>query len=160
MYAETIYLHCAIIRDLFRKNPQSPPTVLPDADPENPAAVASEADEGEVPEARPPKPAGRPLQFHRYACGDILCELFPGIAACCDSGGAAGSAKDQERQNAAKRLFIMSTPEQRSDPNAEMNNLLLGPMKCIGTIIIFPWWALHIVLHRGPAAVRMDHRLT
>ena len=57
------------------------------------------------------KPTGPPLQFHRYSCGDLLCELYPAIAACCPDGTTYNVRK--ERQTNSKRLFVMSTPEQR-----------------------------------------------
>ena len=99
---------------------------VPEADPESNDTSEENPEEPEV--AKPAKPAAQPLQFHRYVCGDLLCELFPGIAASCYAGGAAGSVKYKEREDSAKRLFIMSTPGQRCDPNAKLDNLLLGPM--------------------------------
>ena len=59
------------------------------------------------------KPTGPPLQFHRYSCGDLLCELYPAIAACCPDGTTLNAR--QERQTNSKRLFVMSTPEQRKN---------------------------------------------
>ena len=89
-------------------------------------------DEGEKEDAEetpaiktPERPKGPPLQFHRYSCGDLLCELYPAIAACCPDGMSL--AIRNERQNNAKRLFVMATPEQRRNPNANLGSLLLGP---------------------------------
>jgi hypothetical protein len=93
-----------------------------------------EGEEGEddVLSSAPPRPAGPPLQFTRYTCEDVLCELFPAIAACCPDGTT--SVVQQERQTNAKRLFVMSTMEQRQDPNAKLDALLLGPQDMVR------WW--------------------
>jgi hypothetical protein len=123
---DNIFALCNYQGEVLQASEEAVSATVPAVDPEDAAAVPADAEEETV--AKPVKPTRPPMQFHRYACGDVLCELFPGIAACCDTGGAAGSAKDQERQAAAKRLFFMSTPDQRRNPNAQMNNLLLGPM--------------------------------
>jgi hypothetical protein len=92
---------------------------------ENEEAVKRDENEEEVELAPLPRPQGLPLQFTRYTCGDLLCELYPAIAACCPDGTTATVIK--ERQLNAKRLFVMSTAEQRKNPNAKLDSLLLGP---------------------------------
>ena len=75
-------------------------------------------DDGTTPQEMETRPSNLPLQFHRYACGDVLCELYPAIAACCPDGTT--SVVRKERQTNAKRLFVMAPPLERKNPNANL----------------------------------------
>ena len=81
-----------------------------------PPATESGGEEA-VPESEPvPKVE---YQIAAYANWKLICDAYPAIAACCTNG--------PEMVQNAKRLFMITTAEQRSDPNADLNAFLMGP---------------------------------
>ena len=54
-----------------------------------------------------------------YEDWKLICDAYPAIASTCQNG-------TDIPQN-AKRLFMITTSEQRSDPNADLEAFLLGP---------------------------------
>eukprot|EP00945_MAST-04E_sp_MAST-4E-sp1_P004783 g4783.t1 len=106
----SVFVLCADQAQSKEKINYVPPTPKPEAEGEDP----SEEIVSEVP-AEP----SVDFQFTGYADWKIICDSYPAIALCCEGNIDAV-------QN-AKRLFTITTAEQRSDPAADLNAFLFGP---------------------------------
>jgi len=85
-----------------------------------PKAAPPAAESGGEEAVTEPEPAPKvEYQIAAYANWKLICDAYPAIAACCTD--------EPEIVQNAKRLFMITTAEQRSDPNADLNAFLMGP---------------------------------